>query len=82
MRDTIVGTIRHFGLIAAVVVAVGGAGAAWAQPAKTCNMAAATACTDEKVKACTGATQEAIGQCRYQANLACYTANGCPTSAR
>ena len=80
MRHAVVGTIRHFGLIAAVVV-FGGAGAAWAQPAKTCNMTAATACTDQKVRECQtkGGSQEAIGQCQYQANLACYTANGCPT---
>jgi hypothetical protein len=84
MRHAVAGTVRHFGLIAAAVVALGGAGAGWAQPAKTCDMAKATACTDAKVNACqtAGGTPDAIGQCKFQANVACYTANGCPTSAR
>jgi hypothetical protein len=84
MRYAVAGTIRHFGLIAVAVVALGGAGAAWAQPAKACNMTAATTCTDQQVRECQtkGGSQETIGQCQFQANKACYTANNCPTSAR
>lgn len=84
MRYAVAGTVRHFGLIAAAVVALGGGGAAWAQPGKPCDRAAATMCTDQKVRECQakGGSQETIGQCQFQENKACYTANNCPTSAR
>jgi hypothetical protein len=85
MRHAVAGTVRHFGLIAAAVVALGGAGAAWAQPAPKCDMAKATACTDQKVVECLNqykGDQAAISKCQMDQNKACYTANGCPTSAR
>ena len=76
--------MRHFGLIAAAVVALGGAGAVWAQQAKTCDRAKAAACTDQKVVECLNqhkGNQAAISQCQMQQNMACNTANGCPNSA-
>jgi len=83
MRRAVAGTVRHFGLIAVAVVALGGAVAAWAQQA--CDRAKAAACTDQKVVECLNqhkGNQTAIGQCQMQANMACNTANGCPNSAR
>lgn len=77
-------SIRRFGSIAATVVVLGGAGAAWAQQPKACNRAAAAACTDQKVVECLNqhkGNQQAISQCQMQQNMACNTANGCPNSA-
>ena len=85
MRSVAAGTVRHFGSIAAVVVALGGAGASWAQQAPKCDMAKAAACTDQKVVECLNqhkGNQTAISQCQMQQNMACNTANGCPNSAR
>ena len=83
MRRAVAETVRHFGLIAVAVVALGGAVAAWAQQA--CDRAKAAACTDQKVVECLNqhkGNQTAISQCQMKANMDCYTANGCPTSAR
>jgi hypothetical protein len=77
-------TIRHFVLTASAVVALGFAGAAWAQQPKSCNRAAAAACTDQKVVECLNqhkGNQQATSQCQMQQNMACNTANGCPNSA-
>jgi hypothetical protein len=85
MRHAVAGIVRHFGLIAAVAVALGGAGAGWAQQAPKCDMAKAAACTDQKVVECLNqhkGNQTAISQCQMQQNMACNTANGCPNSAR
>ena len=85
MRRAAAGTVRRFGLIAAAVVALGGAGAGWAQQAPKCDMAKAAACTDQKVVECLNqhkGNQAAISQCQMQQNMACNTANGCPNSAR
>ena len=85
MRHTVAGTVRHFGLIAVAVVALGGAGAGWAQQAPKCDMAKAAACTDQKVVECLNqhkGNQAAISQCQMQQNMACNTANGCSNSAR
>jgi hypothetical protein len=87
MRSTAAGTVRHFGLVAAVVVALGGAATGWAQQAQApaCDRAKAAACTDQKVVECLNqhkGNQAAIGQCQMQQNMACNTANGCPNSAR
>jgi hypothetical protein len=85
MRRAVAVTVRHFGLIAVAVVALGGAGAGWAQQAPKCDMAQASACTDQKVVECLNqhkGNQTAISQCQMKANMDCYTANGCPTSAR
>jgi hypothetical protein len=85
MRHAVTGTVRHFGLIAAAVAALGGAGAGWAQQAQKCDMAKAAACTDQKVVECLNqhkGNQTAISQCQMQQNMACNTANGCPNSAR
>lgn len=85
MQRTVAGTVRYFGLIAAAVVALGGAGAGWAQKAPTCDRAKAAACTDQKVVECLNqhkGNQAAIGQCQMQQNMACNAANGCPNSAR
>ena len=85
MWSTAAGTVRHFGLVATVVIALGGAGAAWAQQAPACDRAKAAACTDLKVVECLNqhkGNQGAISQCQMQQNMACNTANGCPNSAR
>jgi len=85
MRSMAAGTVRHFGLVAAVVVVLGGAGAGWAQQAPACDRAKAAACTDQKVVECLNqhkGNQAAISQCQMQQNMACNTANGCPNSAR
>ncbi|MBI3197647.1 MAG: hypothetical protein HYZ40_09075 [Rhodospirillales bacterium] len=85
MQRTVAGNVRHFGLIAAAIVALGGAGAGWAQQGPTCDRAKAAACTDQKVVECLSqhkGNQTAIGQCQMQQNMACNTANGCPNSAR
>lgn len=85
MQCAVAGTIRHLGLIAAVVFGLVGAGAGWAQKAPTCDRAKAAACTDQKVVECLNqhkGNQAAIGQCQMQQNMACNTANGCPNSAR
>ena len=87
MSRVAAGTLRHFGLIAVVVAALGGTG--WAQqrpPAgPTCDRAKAGACIDQKVVEClnqhTG-YQLAIGQCQMQQNMACNTAKGCPNWAQ
>jgi uncharacterized protein HemX len=84
MRRAVAGTIRHLGLIAVAVVALGWVGAGWAQQAQSCKMAQASACTDQKVVECLNqhkGNQTAISQCQMKANMDCYTANGCPTSA-
>jgi hypothetical protein len=87
MSRVAAGTLRHFGLIAVVVAALGGTG--WAQqrpPAgPTCDRAKAGACIDQKVVECLNqhkGNQSAIGQCQMQQNMACNTANGCPNSAQ
>ena len=85
MRSTAAGTVRHFGLVATIVIALGGAGAGWAQQAPACDRAKAAACTDQKVVECLNqhkGNQAAISQCQMQQNMACNTANGCPNSAR
>lgn len=85
MQGAVARTVRHFGLIAVAVVALGGAGAGWAQKPPTCDRAKAAACTDQKVVECLNqhkGNQTAIGQCQMQQNMACNTANGCPNSAR
>jgi hypothetical protein len=85
MRSMAAGTVRHFGLVATVVVALGGTGTSWAQQAPTCDRAKAAACTDQKVVECLNqhkGNQAAISQCQMQQNMACNTANGCPNSAR
>jgi hypothetical protein len=85
MRSMAAGTVRHFGLVATVVIALGGAGAGWAQQAPACDRAKAAACTDQKVVECLNqhkGNQAAISQCQMQQNMACNTANGCPNSAR
>jgi hypothetical protein len=85
MRSTAAGIVRHFGLVATAVIALGGAGAGWAQQTPACDRAKAAACTDQKVVECLNqhkGNQAAISQCQMQQNMACNTANGCPNSAR
>jgi hypothetical protein len=85
MSTMMAGTIRRVGLAATVMMSLGGAAPGWAQSAATCNKAAATACTDQKVVECQSqhsGNQQAIAQCQMQVNIQCYQQNNCPTSAR
>jgi hypothetical protein len=83
------GTARYLGPVALMVVALGMAGAGWAQqrpPAgPTCDRAQAGVCIDQKVVECQNlhkGNQSAIGQCQMQQNMACNTAANCPNSAQ